>query len=46
MPRWVHRGFLRAYESVRPQLLGLLDTLFANETQSWELFLTGHSLGG
>ena len=42
----VHHGFLSAYDSIRPQLLTLLDQVLEGEEQPWTLCLTGHSLGG
>ena len=33
-PVWVHRGFLKAYESVRPQVLHLLDVLLEGGDES------------
>lgn len=43
---WVHSGFLAAYDSLRPALLGLLATLLDGEQGRWTLQFTGHSLGG
>jgi predicted lipase len=44
---WVHSGFLTAYDSVRPAVLGLVDTVLAGEEgEAWTVLLTGHSLGG
>lgn len=42
----VHTGFLSAYDSLRPAVLGLLGAMLGGERQRWRLFLTGHSLGG
>ncbi len=42
----VHSGFLTAYDSLRPALLGLLAALLDGEQDRWTLQLTGHSLGG
>lgn len=42
----VHHGFLSAYTSVRPQVLGVLDALLAGEAEPWTVYCTGHSLGG
>ena len=43
---WVHHGFLAAYDSIRPQLLALLDAVMEGEHEPWDMYLTGHSLGG
>ena len=54
---WCHQGFLTAYNSVRGEVLRLLETALAEETgsgqgqqqqqqQPWTLYITGHSLGG
>ncbi|EFN50817.1 hypothetical protein CHLNCDRAFT_141758 [Chlorella variabilis] len=45
-PLWVHHGFLDAYASVRSEVLRLLETVLAGETEPWTLYVTGHSLGG
>lgn len=42
----VHSGFLTAYDSLRPALLGLLAALLEGEQGHWTLQMTGHSLGG
>lgn len=43
----MHSGFLTAYDSVRPAVLSVLGTLLEGEgPRSWQVYLTGHSLGG
>jgi nuclear pore complex protein Nup85 len=44
----VHSGFLTAYDSVKVKVLRLVDQLTAGATaeQPWEVYVTGHSLGG
>jgi triacylglycerol lipase len=41
----VHKGFLTAYNSVRPALLQLLSKVVA-DGEPWHVYTTGHSLGG
>jgi hypothetical protein len=54
---WVHGGFLGAWDSVRPQVLGLVDSVVSGrgvggthagsqERKEWTVLVTGHSLGG
>ena len=43
---WVHAGFLRAYQSVRVEILQTIDATLADETEKWTIYCTGHSLGG
>ncbi len=54
MPQ-VHHGFCLQYDSIRPQVLGIVDTLLKEAAaedgrgavqQPWTLYVTGHSLGG
>lgn len=42
----VHFGFLRGYASVREPLLAELAALTSGLSRDWEIFFTGHSLGG
>ncbi|KAF6250498.1 hypothetical protein COO60DRAFT_1705829 [Scenedesmus sp. NREL 46B-D3] len=44
----VHSGFLSAYDSVKVKVLRLVDQLTAGagEEQPWDVYVTGHSLGG
>ena len=46
----VHMGFLSAYLSIQDALLQQLQFLFAldsnDQQQPWEVYITGHSLGG
>jgi len=44
----VHSGFLSAYDSIKVKVLNLVDTLTADasEEHPWQIFVTGHSLGG
>eukprot|EP00775_Hariotina_reticulata_P003437 gene3437-3709_t len=44
----VHSGFLSAYDSIKPKVLKLVDTLTSDATKErpWQIFVTGHSLGG
>lgn len=44
----VHSGFLTAYDSVKVKVLRLVDQLTADASaqQPWDVFITGHSLGG
>ncbi|GLC64672.1 hypothetical protein PLESTF_000190900 [Pleodorina starrii] len=43
----VHRGFYRAYKSVRRLLTTLImNTTTAEEGSQWDIHVTGHSLGG
>ncbi|GIL80940.1 hypothetical protein Vretimale_9351 [Volvox reticuliferus] len=42
----VHRGFMRAYSSVRRLLSSLLQLITTSGTGPWDVTLTGHSLGG
>ncbi|KAK1870119.1 hypothetical protein I4F81_012581 [Pyropia yezoensis] len=42
----VHFGFLRGYASVREPLLAELSALTGGLGRDWEVFFTGHSLGG
>jgi surfactin synthase thioesterase subunit len=48
----VHKGFLTAYDSVRPQVFRLLDAIIASGDEGtasagdWHVYVTGHSLGG
>jgi hypothetical protein len=46
MPEWVHAGFLQAWKSIRAEICDLVDTALKGESESWTLFVTGHSLGG
>ncbi len=44
-----HRGFLRAFRSVKEKVLGVLAKLTDDDYRTkgpWRLFITGHSLGG
>lgn len=53
----VHHGFLQQYDSIRPQVLGIIDTLLeepaaegeqqgnGEERPPWTVYITGHSLG-
>ncbi|CAL8471597.1 g11139 [Coccomyxa elongata] len=43
---WVHEGFLRAYDSVRTRVLGVVDEVLTGSEDSWHVYVTGHSLGG
>ena len=43
---WVHAGFLQAYESVRVDILQIIDALLDGEKRTWTIYCTGHSLGG
>lgn len=50
---WVHQGFLTSYDSIRPQILSIVDALLAdrmeqemNTKKCWSVYVTGHSLGG
>ena len=43
---WVHAGFLQAYESVRVDILPIVNALLDGEKQTWTIYCTGHSLGG
>ena len=51
----MHHGFCLQYDSIRPQVLGIVDTLLKEapaavdgraERQPWTVYVTGHSLGG
>jgi nuclear pore complex protein Nup85 len=44
----VHSGFLTAYDSVKVKVLRLVDQLTADasEDRPWDVYVTGHSLGG
>jgi nuclear pore complex protein Nup85 len=44
----VHSGFLTAYDSVKVKVLRLVDQLTADASKDkpWDVFVTGHSLGG
>lgn len=43
---WCHAGFLKAYRSVRAEVLDVLGTMLAGEQRGWTIYVTGHSLGG
>jgi hypothetical protein len=44
---WVHSGFLHAYDSVRPDIYKIIDTVLKKEPKGeWTVITTGHSLGG
>ncbi|OSX70932.1 hypothetical protein BU14_0626s0001, partial [Porphyra umbilicalis] len=45
-PPLVHFGFLRGYASVREPLLAELSALTGGLGGDWEVYYTGHSLGG
>jgi hypothetical protein len=46
-PTWVHSGFLHAYDSVRPDIYKIIDTVLKKEPKGeWTVITTGHSLGG
>lgn len=40
------QGFLRAYDSVRTRVLGVVDEVLTDSEDSWKIYVTGHSLGG
>lgn len=40
------QGFLRAYDSVRARVLGVVGEVLTGPEDSWRVFVTGHSLGG
>ncbi|GAB0492201.1 hypothetical protein MMPV_003461 [Pyropia vietnamensis] len=42
----VHFGFLRAYASVREPLLAELGAITGSFSNQWDIYYTGHSLGG
>ena len=49
----LHSGFLKAYQSVQPALLQILQALLKYKTNNdtstetpWNIYITGHSLGG
>lgn len=48
----LHSGFLKAYQSVQPALLQILQALLKYKTDAenngtpWNIYITGHSLGG
>lgn len=39
----VHSGFLSAFDSVRPAVLGLLGAMLAGQRQPWRLFISAHA---
>ncbi|KAK3258102.1 hypothetical protein CYMTET_32836 [Cymbomonas tetramitiformis] len=42
----VHSGFLQAFDSVRAQLMSLVDIILGSDEGPWQVYVTGHSLGG
>ncbi|CAI8601910.1 unnamed protein product [Vicia faba] len=48
----VHRGFLSAYDSVRTRIISLIELAIgyvddnSEFTHKWQIYMTGHSLGG
>jgi len=45
----VHDGFLKAWDSLKPQVFRLLDAILASKGAGegpWRVYITGHSLGG
>jgi nuclear pore complex protein Nup85 len=44
----VHSGFLAAYDSVKAKVFRIVDqaTAGCSAEQPWNVFITGHSLGG
>lgn len=42
----VHGGFQRAYDAVHLRVLTLVEELTSAGNEPWEVYVTGHSLGG
>lgn len=44
----VHSGFLGAYDSIRNKITRIVGQVTADRSadQPWQVFMTGHSLGG
>lgn len=44
----VHSGFLAAYDSVKAKIFRIVDQATSGRSakQPWDVFITGHSLGG
>ena len=44
----MHGGFLAAYDSIKPQIIMLLDAITESGSKEdpWSVYVTGHSLGG
>lgn len=42
----VHGGFQRAYDAVHMRVLSLVEELTSTGAGPWEVYVTGHSLGG
>lgn len=40
------QGFLKAYDSVRANIMSVADEVFGEQPQIWQAYVTGHSLGG
>ena len=47
---WRHalpvQGFLKAYDSVRAKVMAVSDEVMGGQPHSWQIYVTGHSLGG
>ena len=40
------QGFLKAYDSVRAKVMAVSEEVMGGEPRSWQVYVTGHSLGG